>query len=717
MMDDNALLIAAQTLAGLLPELERLDRRLAAATTAAAARFGPHAARDAFRGLHLDAADAARLLAQPPSAPFLTDDADADVSPPLAPRLAWLAQTFDLTRFDLDLLLVALAPEVDMRYEQLYAYLQDDVTRRRPSLDLALNLWCSSAAAKLAGRSRLAPESPLLRHHLLILRPPSGQEEASFLNFTLQVDPQIVDVLLGQGGLDRRLTAFCTLEQPALAWDQAPVPTDLAAALTTIARQARAAGQPVRFYFHGPAGGSQRQAAAALASDLGRPILCADLAQLGVHDDRDVLRVLWREAQFQDAVLYLDNLDALRQSAPSLYAALAAGLATASGLVILSGTQPWTPDPRHLTAVTVVPFAAPDAATRRTCWQARLAAAGVSLPDDALSALASRFRLTPGQIDEAMAGAFNRAAWRAATGAPASEMVVDDLFAAARAQSGHELATLARKIEPMTTTRLSSPKSWHRLVLPDDVTAQLHELVERAAAQVRVMDTWGFAQTLSRGKGTTALFAGPSGTGKTMAAEIIARDLGVDLYQIDLSSVVSKYIGETEKNLDRIFRAAEDANAVLFFDEADALFGKRSEVRDSHDRYANLEISYLLQRMEAYDGLAILATNLREHLDDAFTRRLSMIVHFPAPDEPGRRRIWQRIWPPETPLAADVNFDFLARQFKLAGGNIQNIALNAAYLAAADGGVVTMGHLRHATRREYQKMGKALSDLELGSEG
>jgi len=420
----------------------------------------------------------------------------------------------------------------------------------------------------------------------------------------------------------------------------------------------------------------------------------------------DVLRVLWREAQFQDAVLFLDNLDTLRQVSPSLYAALAAGLATASGLVIMSGTQPWAPDPRHLTAVTVVPFAAPDAATRRTCWQARLAAAGISLTEDALSALASRFRLTPGQIDEALAGAFNRAAWRTAAGDPASEMVVEDLFAAARAQSGHELATLARKIEPMTT--------WHRLVLPDDVTAQLHELVQRAAAQVRVMDTWGFAQTLSRGKGTSALFAGPSGTGKTMAAEIIARDLGVDLYQIDLSSVVSKYIGETEKNLDRIFRAAEDANAVLFFDEADALFGKRSEVRDSHDRYANLEISYLLQRMEAYDGLAILATNLREHLDDAFTRRLSMIVHFPAPDEPGRRRIWQRIWPPETPLAADVNFDFLARQFKLAGGNIQNIALNAAYLAAADGGVVTMGHLRHATRREYQKMGKALSDLELG---
>ena len=223
----------------------------------------------------------------------------------------------------------------------------------------------------------------------------------------------------------------------------------------------------------------------------------------------------------------------------------------------------------------------------------------------------------------------------------------------------------------------------------------------------------GFYHKLSLGKGVTALFAGPSGTGKTMAAEIIANELGLDLYKIDLSGVVSKYIGETEKNLDRIFAAAENANAILFFDEADALFGKRSEVRDSHDRYANIEISYLLQKMEEYEGIAILATNLRQNLDESFVRRLAFTVHFPFPDEDSRRRIWAGIWPARTPLAPETDMDRLARRFKLSGGNIKNVALAAAFLAAGDGNLVTMEHLIHATRREYQKMGKVLSKTEL----
>jgi SpoVK/Ycf46/Vps4 family AAA+-type ATPase len=239
-----------------------------------------------------------------------------------------------------------------------------------------------------------------------------------------------------------------------------------------------------------------------------------------------------------------------------------------------------------------------------------------------------------------------------------------------------------------------------------------------------VLDDWGFDGKLSLGKGVTALFAGPSGTGKTMAAEVIASALGLDLYKIDLSGIVSKYIGETEKNLDRIFTAAENANAILFFDEADALFGKRSEVHDSHDRYANIEISYLLQKMEQYEGIAILATNLRQNLDDAFVRRLAFTVHFPFPDQADRRRIWAGIWPSATPVADEVDFDFLSNQFKLSGGNIKNVALSAAFLAASEcearpndsegrGGQVTMAHLFHATQREYQKMGKVLSAAEL----
>ncbi|MEZ4625421.1 MAG: ATP-binding protein [Thermomicrobiales bacterium] len=222
------------------------------------------------------------------------------------------------------------------------------------------------------------------------------------------------------------------------------------------------------------------------------------------------------------------------------------------------------------------------------------------------------------------------------------------------------------------------------------------------------MAEWGFARLLPRGRGISVLFSGPSGTGKTMAAEVIASELGLDLYRIDLATVVSKYIGETEKNLEAIFNAAADANGILFFDEADAIFGRRSEVKDAHDRYANLEISYLLQKMEQFDGVAILATNLRDHLDDAFLRRLQIVVEFRLPDEELRERMWRVFFPDEVPLDRAIDFTELARQFRLSGGNIKNIAVAAAYGAAANGGVVDSGHLLHAARREHQKIGRRL---------
>lgn len=258
----------------------------------------------------------------------------------------------------------------------------------------------------------------------------------------------------------------------------------------------------------------------------------------------------------------------------------------------------------------------------------------------------------------------------------------------------HDLAALARKIEPVCT--------WKDIVLPEDTLAQLREICQRVAHQHQVVGDWGFGKRLALG----ALFVGPAGTGKTMAAEVIANELQLDLYKVDLSSVVSKYIGETEKNLDRIFKVAENSDVILLLDEGDSLFGKRSEVRDSHDRYANSEISYLLQKMEQYKGVVILATNLRQDLDDAFVRRLAFAVHFPFPDEASRRRIWGGIWPEHICLADDVGLDYLARHFKLTGGNIKNIALVAEHLATKQDGRVTMSELLDVTRSEYQKMGK-----------
>jgi SpoVK/Ycf46/Vps4 family AAA+-type ATPase len=265
--------------------------------------------------------------------------------------------------------------------------------------------------------------------------------------------------------------------------------------------------------------------------------------------------------------------------------------------------------------------------------------------------------------------------------------------------------------------RITTSAQWDDLVLPDESAAQLREIAAQVAHRTRVYDDWGFGERLSRGRGISALFSGPSGTGKTMAAEVLARHLDLDLFRIDLSGVVSKYIGETEKNLRRVFDAAEQSGALLFFDEADALFGKRSEVKDSHDRYANIEINYLLQRMEDYRGLAILATNMKSHLDAAFLRRLRFIVDIPFPDAEIRQRIWQRVFPATTPTEG-LDVAALAR-LEVAGGSIKNIALNASFAAAAGGVPVRMEHVLHAARREYQKLEKMLpgGDIGLGMRG
>jgi SpoVK/Ycf46/Vps4 family AAA+-type ATPase len=275
------------------------------------------------------------------------------------------------------------------------------------------------------------------------------------------------------------------------------------------------------------------------------------------------------------------------------------------------------------------------------------------------------------------------------------------LFAAARAQCGLELEALATRVEPR--------HRWDELVLPPDALQQLREICDRVANRETVVERWGFGRRIARGGGVNALFAGPSGTGKTMAAEVMAGALGVDLFRVDLAGVVSKYIGETEKNLDRVFAAAEHANGILFFDEADALFGKRSEVRDSHDRYANIEVSYLLQKMEQFDGVAILATNLRGNLDDAFIRRLAFSVHFPFPDAEHRARIWRGIWPAETPIDQSIDAAKLGRLLALSGGNIRNIALAAAFFAAERDARVEIADVVDAAAREYQKLGTTLA--------
>jgi SpoVK/Ycf46/Vps4 family AAA+-type ATPase len=345
-----------------------------------------------------------------------------------------------------------------------------------------------------------------------------------------------------------------------------------------------------------------------------------------------------------------------------------------------------------------VSYERPSAAERVELWGIALEELAENLPPHELETLAGQFVLTSGQIVAAASAAMSRAVQLGRMLQP------EDLYEAARLHSGHHLSELAQKIEPRY--------SWGDLVLPETPITMLRELVNMVRSRPLVLETWGLGRKLTAGKGISALFTGPPGTGKTLAAQIMAHELGIDLYRIDLSTVVSKYIGETEKNLERIFREAQASNAILFFDEADAIFGKRSEVKDAHDRYANIEVGYLLQRMEAYDGIAILATNLRANLDEAFTRRLQFIIHFPFPEEVYRRRIWEVLTPPDLPGADGLDYALMAKRFKLTGGSIRNIIASAAFLAANDGGRVTMVHLMHGARREFQKMGKLLQEQD-----
>jgi SpoVK/Ycf46/Vps4 family AAA+-type ATPase len=700
----------ASSAAELGAAFQRLDHLLARAAALAQSAYGPGAATDPYRGLHLRPEEVTRLLSQPPGQPLLwaVHDQPLPATGSEGSRLTALATAFDLDPFDLDVLVIALAPEFDRRYERIYAFLQDDVTRRRPSVDLVLNLLCETLEARLVRRARFTADAPLLRSGLLHLVPDPQNAQPPLLAHYLKLDDQGISWLLGQEGLDPRLAPFCRAIEPQSTLDRILIGEDQKRGLLALVQQAGAAGEPLKLYFHGPAGTGKRSTAEALAEACALRLLSTDLrAVLRAGEGFEQLsQCLRREAWLRPAVLLIEGIDALAAGEDEGQAQRLRELVLDHpGLLILAGSDPDWAVRSGLPGVIELSFGMPDCTERRALWHRHLGPAAAALASADLDTVAQRFRLTPGQIAHACGLAQSRARWHAVAPDGARTTLprrmgptIDDLMQAARAQSGHALARLARKLDPKYR--------WADLVLPEDQRAQLHEICREFTYRTTVYGDWGFGRKLSLGKGLNVLFSGPPGTGKTMAAEVIANDLGLDLYKIDLSQVVSKYIGETEKNLDRIFAAAEDANAILFFDEADALFGKRSEVKDAHDRYANIEVGYLLQKMEEYEGIAILATNLKGHLDEAFARRMQAIVEFPFPGEDDRRRIWKGMFPHEAPLGEDVDFDLLAREVRLSGGNIKNIGLASAFYAASDGGVIHMPHLLRAVAREHQKLGR-----------
>jgi AAA+ superfamily predicted ATPase len=672
----------------LLLSIRNLDARLLRVVQVTSIQTNQEPNGDPFRGLYIGEADVYRDLS--------VGESGADWSPhePMAVGEPFerLREIFGLSSIELDILLIALAPEISPRYERIYAYLQDDVRRRQPTVDLMLTLLYDSAEERLIGRNLFRATYSLQRHGLIHLK---GDDLLPLPSHEVFVTRRISAFLLGETGLSEMLARFAYLIAKPVAEEPARV------GLLRVAQSDSPLG--VRAYFHGQDAAAMRSAATAMAAELGVPILIAAMGRTAQAMSSESgsaaswLGELLREAVLRQATVYLEDFDAIPTDAARDEALTVLG--EFRGIALLSGAQELRTDRVPLEGVLTVDFPLPDWTERRETWELDLRAQGVEPPDAGLDALAECFRFSVSQIDEAAATASLLALY---CGEPLS---IEHAFEAARIRSGQKLASLARKVVPV--------HGWADLVLPPEVAAQLREMCCRVTHRHQVMGTWGFERKLSGCRGMNALFHGLSGTGKTMAAEVIAHELGLDLYKIDLAGVVSKYIGETEKNLDRIFTAAADANAILFFDEADALFGKRSEVRDAHDRYANLEVSYLLQKMEEYEGISILSTNLRQNLDEAFLRRLTFAISFPFPDEWCRQRIWESTWPAATPVAPDVDAGWLAASFLLSGGNIRNVAVAAAFLAAEDKVAVGLEHVLRAVRSEFQKMGKTLSAAEL----
>ncbi|MGB3686944.1 MAG: AAA family ATPase [Ornithinimicrobium sp.] len=632
---------------------------------------------DPFRGLYINDETAQRLLDERergswscPPAPDADRTAEGGESGACLARLATAA---GLDPLDIDLLLLIALPDLDSRFERLYGYLNDDVTRRRASVGLALEV-AGISPLHHAGRRRLSPSGALASADLIVIE----DTDRPFLTRGLRLPDRVTSHLLGDKAIDLGLMPFVTPAHPHAG-----------PAARQIGRTMRAG--TILLHLREKLPGTAVCVGSAALEHAGTPAIAVDLTRIAREPNPSYLVSLAvREATLAGGSIVAGPVEDLAAACNNALSRLADGRVP----VILFGTTTWDPawTLRPPLSLDVAPLSADE---RDAVWRTHL-----GTHDRALSGWGGHLSLGPAQVAQAVHAA------RASAASEGRDIVPDDLRRGVRGQNAAGLEHLARRVEPEVT--------WDDLVLAPQVLAALREIAARARHRHTVLTTWRMRRGGGRGIGISAMFAGDSGTGKTMSAEVIAADLDLDLYTVNLATVVDKYVGETEKNLERIFAEAAGVNAVLFFDEADAIFGKRSSVRDAHDRYANIESAYLLQRLESFDGLAILATNLRSNIDDAFTRRLDSIVDFPAPTVDLRRDLWLRCLAPPLPLADDVDLDFCARSFELAGGNIRSACITAAYLAAESGGRVGMAEVVTAVEQEYRKLGRLVLEREFG---
>lgn len=617
---------------------------------------------------------------------------------PLA--LTVLAQIFGLSPFDQDVLLMCLAPELDPTFERLYAYVQDDVTRKYATPYLALALFRGTNTQ--TDHNSFLPTAPLRYYRMISLE--AGHQQAG-ITFTrpLSIDERITHYIRGINYMDE------TVQQVIHSSFGSTLPfTHNHHVVENLVQRVRLSlknGSWPCINLIGLPDNGQKAMAHELCNTLGlRPIsLNTEKLPTGLSERQELIRLLGREALLSRFALYIDTFDAdiSEKNLTSTMNDLIEGMGT---MVIIASKDRWHTKRESL----VLHIPEIESQTRKTLWESALSDAPIDKPEDILDEIVQQFEFGPEAIVSVSADAKNQ--MQPDTKGKKHHIPAEILWTACREYMTVSMEELAH--------RIISTYAWDDLVLPDDTKRQLQEISDQVVNRATVYSKWEFGKYLTRGRGITALFSGPSGTGKTMAAEILSNHNNnhssrkLNLYRIDLANVVNKYIGVTEKNLKKVFDAAETSGAILFFDEADALFGKRTEIRDSHDRYANLEVNYLLQRMEDYRGLAILATNNKTALDHAFLRRIRFIVNFPFPDAANRQLIWEKAFPEKVPLNG-LEHSALAR-LEIPGGNIKNIVVNAAFLAAEEGKPIDMPKIMHAARREYKKIDKLISESEFG---
>jgi hypothetical protein len=607
--------------------------------------------------------------------------ADKMASPP---ALILLAESLGLSKFEQEILLLCAAMEFDSSIPHLCARIVSK--RGGPAASNAPTFAVALTAFEKPAWDALSPDAPLRYWRLLEIDQPGSQPLTAS---PLRADERIVGFLKGLNRPDDRLALYLSLVEEATA--EAPMPASQQIVCDAIVNRWKLssdAGALPLIQLLGPEFASKQVVAAKVAKMMGTQLYRITAEALPAQAaELELLSRLWqRESRLMPTVLLL-QAQTLDPSPSDLHAAYARRfLARLPGRTLLATREGWS-DIVHETFFFDV--AKPTREEQRAAWLAALGAK----QEATAGLLAAQFNLTGMEIQRI------------------SQEIPEKLKGEALSNALWESCLMhSRPLLDRLAHRIDCRASWDEIVLPEPERQLLQQIRNQVTERNTVYEDWGFSARMSRGRGISVLFAGESGTGKTMAAEVIANALHLNLYRIDLSAVVSKYIGETEKNLRQLFDAAENGGAILFFDEADALFGKRSEVKDSHDRYANIEINYLLQRMEAYSGLAILATNMRSSLDVAFTRRLRFIVNFPFPSVADRKRMWQKAFPAKTPLQ-DLDYDRLAK-FNLTGGSISNAAINSAFLAAQANGRVTMAFALAAIRQELIKLDRPLNEAD-----